>query len=414
MLRGFGVLNPQWVTRGVYTILNARKLKEANGRFTLADFAGVLPKTKYPVKLHEFLLALMRKFKLCHPLDEKGVRFLIPELLTKEEPKLDGDFPPETCLGFIYRYDSVLPEGLLPRFIVETYVHREPKHAWRTGVVLERANCRALVRGDLQSRTITIQVAGSSVGGRRELLGIIREHFERIHRSYERLPVTELVPIPEHPEARVEHSLLLHYETARRKMITIPIGRKLVDYSVRALIDGVDLPNAEGGVRDTDDIVFEAGLQHGNTATVFVSYSHKDAVFRDQLLGALTPYQRAAAMEVWADPLIEPNQEWEREIFDKIDRCDVFILLLSNDCIRSDYIMDRELPRALARREKGECAVVPVVVRACRFDKLDLGKIQAVLPQGQPVDEHEKHDVAWLEVTKQLDRVIDTLRKKRR
>jgi hypothetical protein len=79
----------------------------------------------------------------------------------------------------------------LPRFIVETYVHREPKHAWRTGVVLERANCRALVRGDVLGRTVTIRVTGAG-NGQRELLGIIREHFERIHRSFEKLPVTEL------------------------------------------------------------------------------------------------------------------------------------------------------------------------------------------------------------------------------
>ncbi|HEX5748068.1 MAG TPA: hypothetical protein VFZ09_17635 [Archangium sp.] len=47
--------------------------------------------------------------------------------------------PPDECLGFIYRYGTVLPEGLLPRFIVETYVHREPKHARRSGAVLKRA-----------------------------------------------------------------------------------------------------------------------------------------------------------------------------------------------------------------------------------------------------------------------------------
>jgi hypothetical protein len=122
----------------------------------------------------------MRKFRLCHPLDDKGERHLIPQLLTKaEEPSLDAAFPADQCLGFAYRYDAVLPEGLFPRFIVETYVHHEPKFVWRTGVVLQRANCRALVRGDIQGRTVTIRVTGPG-GGRRELLGIIREHLERI------------------------------------------------------------------------------------------------------------------------------------------------------------------------------------------------------------------------------------------
>ena len=201
-LRGFGVLNPQWVTKGIYDMLNASELKEKNGRFTLADFGKLLPARKYPTVVHPYLLALMRKFRLCFPLDDEGRAYLIPDLLTKEEPKLEKEFPPDQSLGFIYRYESVLPEGLLPRFIVETYVHREPRYAWRTGAVLERANCRALVRGDVLGRTITIRVMGTG-NGQRELLGIIREHFERIHRGFVKLPVTELVPVPAHPEVTV-------------------------------------------------------------------------------------------------------------------------------------------------------------------------------------------------------------------
>src|SRR6185295_14408706 len=140
---------------------------------------------------------------------------------------LEKEFPPETSLGFVYRYDAVLPEGLLPRFIVETYVHREPKRAWRSGVVLERANCRALVRGDVQGRSVTIRVAG--VGqGRRELLGIVREYFERIHRSFEKLPVTELVPVPEHPEVVIPYQELLAYEAAGDDEYKIVVNGRLI------------------------------------------------------------------------------------------------------------------------------------------------------------------------------------------
>ncbi len=126
-LRHFGVLNPQWVTIGIYQMLNAPALREAGGQFNLNSFRLVLATRQYPEQLHAYLLALMRKFQLCHPLDDSGVEYLIPELLTKEEPVgLDDEFPPKDCLGFKYTYDSVLPEGLLPRFIVATYVHRKP------------------------------------------------------------------------------------------------------------------------------------------------------------------------------------------------------------------------------------------------------------------------------------------------
>jgi small GTP-binding protein len=116
-LREFGVLNPQWVTRGVYAMLNSAALRDAGGKFTVRSFGDALPQDAYPQKLHMYLLALMRRFKLCHPLDDRSERHIIPELLTKEEPKLEKEFPSDSCLGFIYKYGSVLPEGLLPRFI---------------------------------------------------------------------------------------------------------------------------------------------------------------------------------------------------------------------------------------------------------------------------------------------------------
>jgi hypothetical protein len=53
-----------------------------------------------------------------------------------------------------------------------------------------------------------------------------------------------------------------------------------------------------------------------------------------------------------------------------------------------------------------ECAIVPIVVRKCRFDKLELGKLQAIQPGGKPIKQHRDRDAAWHEVTQQLDRVI--------
>jgi internalin A len=410
-LRDFGVLNPQWVTQGIYTMLNSSVLRDAGGKFTLDTFGEVLPARAYPKKLHPYLLALMRKFRLCHPLDEKGNKYLIPELLTKEEPKLDADFPPDKCLGFTYRYGSVLPEGLLPRFIVETYVHREPKHAWRSGVVLERANCRALVRGDVQGRTITIRVAGVG-NGRRELLGIIREHFERIHKSYEKLPVTELVPIPGHPDAQVKYELLLKYERSGRREIPVEIGVELLDFPVKELLDGVDLPGAPRTKTAKETSSFAArmfGWQ--DSIPMFISYARKDERFLDQLRGALVPYERKGELSVWADELVEPGQTWEDEILTHLGWAQIVILLLSNDFLRSSYCMEKELPRVMARRQKGGCAIVPIVIRACRYDKLELGDIQAILPGGKPVNEHKKQDSAWMEVTKQLDRVLAKLKR---
>lgn len=407
-LRDFGVLNPQWITKGIYQILNSEPLREAQGKFDAASFADDLPERGYPPEVHQFLLALMRKFRLCHPLDDRGEKYLIPELLSKEEPNLEAEFPRERCLGFTYRYDAVLPEGLLPRFIVETYVHREPRYAWRTGVVLERANCRALVRGDIQGRTVTIRVAGSGQG-HRELLGIIREHFERIHRSFEKLPVTELVPIPEHPDVVVPYADLLDYEAAGDDEYKVVINRRPVVFSVTGLLDGVDIPGAR---RASDRAIpfHREFLKERDSVTLFISYSHKDERYRDELRSALTAYERRGEVTSWDDTCIRPGQKWEHEILDRLERADIVVLLLSNDFIRSDYCMLKEMKSALERDAVGENAVVPIVVRACAFNKLELGQIQAILPQGKPISRHRDRDSAWLHVTNKLDPIIASLK----
>jgi hypothetical protein len=42
-----------------------------------------------------------------------------------------------------------------------------------------------------------------------------------------------------------------------------------------------------------------------------------------------------------------------------------------------------------------------------------LRQIQAIVPKGRPIEQHKPRAPAWLEVTKQLDRVIANLKKKR-
>jgi hypothetical protein len=69
--------------------------------------------------------------------------------------------------------------------------------------------------------------------------------------------------------------------------------------------------------------------------------------------------------------------------------------------------MERELPRIMERK----AAVVPVVVRDCRFDILPIGELQVILPGGKPVDQQPNRDLAWRQVTEALDLVIERRRK---
>ena len=162
-LRDTHVLDPHWVTNGIYKILNAPWLAEQKGELRLADVGRLLDADDYPRNMHRFLFDLMQKFQLCFSFPDDDAHYLIPELLDKQEAIEAGSFRPSQCLNFEFRYD-VLPEGLLPRFVVRTHALSTGLPRWRTGVVLAFEGNRALVKADVQDRRVFVRVDGPAAG----------------------------------------------------------------------------------------------------------------------------------------------------------------------------------------------------------------------------------------------------------
>lgn len=409
-LAGCGVLNPLWATHAIYKVLNAPAVQAQRGEITLASFAQVFDgddAASYPSALHPFLLALMRKFLLCLPLDERGGRYLIPDLLSIESPDLDAAFPEGQALSFQYHYTSALPEGLLPRFIVETYIHREPENTWRRGVVLKRAGCRALVQANMQARTIAVRVMGPRSDVRRELLAIIREHFERIHRSYEQLAVEEQVPVPGALRP-VPYRLLRKIEPSPQPLVQVEFADDVKLLSAKALLDGVDLPDVQRPSLRSDarrdlwqDLIAPVPL-------LFVSYAEADSTFFDQLRSHLVLAERRGKVRVHGRALLRPGQDEDAETRDRLQEARLVVPLLSADYFSQPGRVERELEPALARRARGECLVVPVLLRACSVGDSAVRGIKSLPDDGRPITQHSDRDAAWLAIVEALVARLET------
>ena len=74
-LRETHVLNPHWVTGGIYRILNADILAKREGELHFDDLSSILPVDQYPRIMHMFLLDLMRKFELCFPFADESTSY---------------------------------------------------------------------------------------------------------------------------------------------------------------------------------------------------------------------------------------------------------------------------------------------------------------------------------------------------
>ncbi len=336
-LKDTHVLNPHWVTNGIYKILNADRLEKQKGEIRLRDLPAVLDKRKYPAEMHGFLLELMKKFELCFSFSDDEQKYLIPELLDKQEPEAARKFKPAQCLNFQYHY-PVLPEGLLPRFIVRTHVLSDGTPRWRSGVILELEGSRALVKADVQDKKVFINVSGPA-SSRRRLLGLIRSDFEQIHRGIRNLQPLEIVPLPDRPDVFVPYEELAVLEAQGIDSFPKAVAGEVVHLDVRALLNGVDLRGSRRRDRAVDEL--------RRAARIFISYSHRDERLRGRLEVHLKLLQREGLIETWQDRDIEAGEEWKRKIDENLERADIIILLISPDFLASEYCYEKEMRRAL-------------------------------------------------------------------
>jgi len=234
-LEALGILNPQWVTNGVYKIINSHELFQNQGTLTLPILNKTLIPPEYSSNKRLFIVDMMKKFELCYDI-EPDKSFLIPDLLPKDEI-YTGEW--DDALAFQYHY-NVLPSSIITRFIVRMNAFIHKNTIWRTGAVLKRDDNTALVKADIEDKKIYIYVGGKQ-DTRRELLAMIRGGFDAIHKTIAKIEVTEKVPLPNAPEAApVDLTFLQRAASEGRESLPVQVGDKIVDLVVEKLLSQVE------------------------------------------------------------------------------------------------------------------------------------------------------------------------------
>ena len=98
-LREETVLNPHWITEGVYRLLTSERLAKRKGELLPEDMKAIFAgDPAYPLRMHAFLTELMKKFELCfaYEQDEPERRHLVPEALGKGEARARSALRPAT------------------------------------------------------------------------------------------------------------------------------------------------------------------------------------------------------------------------------------------------------------------------------------------------------------------------------
>jgi internalin A len=338
-----------------------------DGVLAKADLAHVLDTGRYPASYHDFLLRLMEKFQLCFRLPGAVERYLVPELLGENQPNMKGmlDSP---GLGFRYQYE-VLPEGLLPRFIVQTHVlsQANAEWRWRTGVVLQRDGCHAVVRADARERRVDIHITGPDAQ-RRGVLAIIREKFDEQHSDLKGLAVDERVPVHGETGVTVSYRHLLALEEDGDDLFRPEGARHKI--RVTDLLNGVETVESRANRRARyGPIQTQAAMSR---SSIFLSYCHDNV----DTVRALRQDLLEGGESVWWDEDILGGQDWKLEIRKAMQNAYAVVLCLSRELesrfASGVYPEIRDAIGAYRELAPGNVFLIPVRLSQCEPPPIEI------------------------------------------
>lgn len=84
-----------------------------------------------------------------------------------------------------------------------------------------------------------------------------------------------------------------------------------------------------------------------NPNQIIISYSHKDIKWLELLKAVLNSINLRYRLIIWDDQKFRPGDKWQEEIDKALAAAKLAILLVSPDFLRSDFIVDYELPYLL-------------------------------------------------------------------
>ena len=135
---------------------------------------------------------------------------------------------------------------------------------------------------------------------------------------------------------------------------------------------------------------------------LFYSYSHEDALLRDELAKFLAPLRHKGQIVEWYDRQIEPGLRWESAISDKLQSANLILLLVSAAFLASDYCFGVEMEMAMRQVKNGTARIVPVLLRPCLWVESRFSELQLLPRDAKAVTSYPSRDDAFAEIASEI------------
>lgn len=148
---------------------------------------------------------------------------------------------------------------------------------------------------------------------------------------------------------------------------------------------------------------------------IFISYSHKDKQYKDELLRHLRVLEKQSVASFWDTSLIQGGADWSSEIKNAIDEAEVAILLVSPDFLASDYVVEHELPALLERAKSRNIVVLPILVRPASWTSIpELAQFQFLNDVRFPLSSSIHRDEDYAKISQRIAELVFASRERRK
>lgn len=370
------VLNPRWLTYGIYTLMYAKK-----PQLTESDVVDLLGKKKvidefgnelhYPIEKSRLILDAMHQFKLSYPLANSGGAVIIPSLLQASQPNFN--FDKSGSIEFEFAFDVFLPRHVLPELIVNRYQEIFQQNVWQTGVNLRHATLQAeaLLLVDYHARRLIIWVLGKDS---RDYLTLLRDEVEGI---LERISVNykELVTLPTSARIGAESFLSGKPEKAAYKQLLACVVRGSKEFIAesgdeydvgKVLLHFISEKKQENdlGNRFGSNLIINMENKMGNKTTILNNSTvNGDIISADNIANSfnkLTESKMADDLRVLLERLLNDVNELKKNSYQAI-ASDVNDIVADTAALIDESSLDTPNPSRLTRKLGGILAAAKTV-----------------------------------------------------
>jgi len=256
-LKEYYVLDPYWVTYGVYRIITSPTAQKQKGSVQIDQLDFIVNKEprkegeyrslarathEYSPNELRYLADIMAEFKLSFYTNQRQ-DILIPDLLDYKTPVEESRAFDQASdkISLVYDYGKDLPAHTFSRFMVER--HAEIEYPWRTGVILVcTSSLRARAMVTKVEKQIRIVVTGEH-RDKRDYLTVLRYTLDQINLEQKVNPSIK-IPLPGYENQYVALDELLRRERSGETQYIHFAIEEQPGFEINKLLEGIESKEA--------------------------------------------------------------------------------------------------------------------------------------------------------------------------